>query len=131
MSFLDDFDALMGGRTRHGSPAQLLTAWETTVAAVEQGYGWDVAELDNDLAPRRFLQELLDDPRLAGFAEVEVIAEQVEALDERYRAACRTGVVRGGPDRAWWERLVPRIVEGDLAEYLETPGVLTPVEGDV
>ncbi|CAM5544037.1 hypothetical protein [Streptomyces aurantiogriseus] len=85
-----------------------LTRWRELVCEVEEGYGWSGPELANDLFCRtqlaavwRLLPEKVRTARQA----------ELEALDERFRAATIPFPGHEQLTGQWWTWRVPRVLE--------------------
>lgn len=109
--------AATGRRATDGGPTlnALFGQWHALVAEVEEGYGWSAVELSNDLWCRGALERAwpLLPPRVRA-----VRAPELDALDERFRAAtlARPGEALAGG--CWWERRVPRCLRAEPGEPL-------------
>ena len=107
-----------GGRTPQW-PSHLLELWEGLVQECEDGYTSTIYEYENDLAARTIIEAVLTDPQLSHVSDLEYFRQQVAALDDRFKAACRTDVRIGKPGAPWWAQAVPCGAEGDFAEDLQ------------
>jgi hypothetical protein len=91
----------------------LLTAWSELVDEVEDGYGWCAPELRHDLSCRTGLaglwRRLPSQVRSARQAELD-------ALDERFRAATVAFPGHEGVTGQWWMWRVPRILHAEPGE---------------
>lgn len=120
VSFLDAFEEFVGasGWRTIPSPAQLVEQWEQFVEICEEGYDDNIYEFDNDRSVRDLLGRALHDSTLRRFPEHAELRAEVERIDERFRATCRTDVFLGREGDPWWRRGVPRNATGELADDL-------------
>lgn len=74
------------------SPARLLEKWQFFVEECQRGYPWDFSEYVHELRPRRVLELLLVGLPADMFPEAEVLQENIEPTDTRFRALLQPGV---------------------------------------
>ncbi len=113
-------------RVVQGGLDVLLAGWERTVAAVEEGYASGYEDYLNDLDGRQLLAQALE--RVSP-AQAAVVAERLDALDGRMRAAttpvtrCLWGMIVAEeegwtPGANWWYFLLPTAPGPKLAAEL-------------
>jgi hypothetical protein len=115
----------------------LMEAWEGIVASVEREYPLGLDDFLNDMDLRDLLAAALP---LAGDAEGHDARRRVAALDDRLRAACVATACLWGedveeeegldPGREWWYYLRPLVLNQELAQELETWGLLADAQDD-
>lgn len=116
-------------RVVQGGLDVLIAGWERTVAAVEAGYASGYEDYLNDLDGRQLLAQALE--RVSP-AQAAVVAERLDVLDSRMRAAttpvkrCLWGMIVAEeegwtPEANWWYYARPR--SGPAAFLAEFPAV--------
>jgi hypothetical protein len=98
---------------------QMVEQWSEFVDLCETGYDFSLYEFTNDRSIRDLLERVMFHPSLWDRVQMDGLRAAVEAIDERYRACCRTDVRFDGSDLRWWRACVPILAEGEFKDDLE------------
>jgi hypothetical protein len=120
--FTEDFEAL----ARHlrippgyRYPSQLIKEWAKRVTNLKaNGYHDVLAEYDNDLSVRGYIERILTSHELIGYEEFHAFKMQVQELDEVLKELFIPNVQRPGK-LDWWEAGILRNGGGDYAEEIK------------
>jgi hypothetical protein len=107
-------------------PTTLIEAWDQFVEFCEAGYGDILDEFTFDRWVRQQIEVVLQDEGLREFEQMRWVEEQVQEIDERYRALLLDQILF--PDLPWWGATFPRYAGPRMAaELLSTYGLTVEV----
>jgi hypothetical protein len=130
--FLERFEERVGasGWRTLPSPSALVDQWRNFVETCAEGYASTIYEYENERSVRDLLETLIHDSTLRRYPELESLRDAVNEIDRRFRAECREDAAIGRADAPWWQRCVPRSVQGEFAEDLKSMfGITTATDG--
>jgi hypothetical protein len=101
---------------------EVIDAWDGFVSSVEDGYLMTIDEYTNDLSIRRWPEEARP---LLTTAVVSWMDDGLASIDERFREATTetTAKLPGAGVEYWWERRLPKLLVGELAEDVGRMGL--------
>jgi hypothetical protein len=99
---------------------EVVATWETVVEAIEAGYQMTIDDFTNDVSIRRWPEEAR--PMLTANV-AKAMDDRLRPLDARFREATTDAAGQlpgaGAGGIHWWERRLPLLLVGELAEDVE------------
>lgn len=109
----------------------MVAAWRALPEVIDRGYRLTIYDYTNDLSVRHLLDEVLGvipEGSVRSWVEL-TIAE----ADAQYRKVTHEvpKPIHGHGDMPWWYRRVPNRIEGELAQDLNSGGLVADQNGPI